>query len=49
MNNAVVLIVFLFSIVLFFWGIFKTLSTQRKIYSLAFLPFLLLMLGMFLL
>lgn len=49
MNNLTLLIVFLVAIILFFWGIVKTIKTQKKIYIFAMLPFFLLMVGMFLL
>lgn len=35
------------SIVLFFWGIYKAVRTQKLVYALAFLPFLLLIAWMF--
>jgi hypothetical protein len=38
---------YIVSIVLFFWGIYKAIKTQKSIYLLAFIPFLLLMIGMF--
>ena len=34
-------------IVLFFWGIYKAVKTQKKIYTVALLPFVLLLLVMF--
>lgn len=47
MTNAVILAVFIVSVILFFWGIYKAIKTQKKIYLLAFTPFLFLMVGMF--
>jgi hypothetical protein len=35
------------SIVLFFWGVYKAVKTQKTVYTLAMLPFILLMVGMF--
>ncbi len=35
------------SIVLFFWGVYKAVKTQKTVYTLAMLPFFLLMVGMF--
>jgi len=32
---------------LFFWGIYKAVKTQKKIYAVALLPFVLLLLVMF--
>ena len=43
----VALTLFIVIIVLFFWGVYKTVKTQKKIYTLAMLPFILLMFGMF--
>ncbi|WP_295421117.1 hypothetical protein [Sulfurovum sp.] len=37
----------LLTIVLFFWGIYKAVRTQRTVYALAFLPFLILIVWMF--
>jgi len=34
-------------IVLFFWGVYKAVKTQKLVYALAMLPFLLLMAGLF--
>ena len=49
MTNAVILTIFTVSVLLFFWGVYKMVKTQKKIYLLAFVPFLLLIAGMFLL
>ena len=49
MSNAAILTIFILSVTLFFWGAYKAANTQKKIYLLAFLPFLLLIAGMFLL
>jgi len=38
---------FIVVIVLFFWGIYKAIKTQKTIYALAMLPFILLLVGMF--
>jgi len=32
---------------LFFWGVYKAVKTQKTIYALAMLPFVLLLAGMF--
>lgn len=32
---------------LFFWGVYKAVKTQKTIYAIAMLPFVLLLLGMF--
>ena len=34
-------------IVLFFWGIYKAVRTQKLVYALALLPFVILLFGMF--
>jgi hypothetical protein len=47
MSNAVILTIFTVSVILFFWGVHKAVKTQEKIYLLAFVPFILLMAGMF--
>ena len=51
-ENPVVLlpwaIGFIVAIGLFFWGIYKALKTQKTLYMLALLPFILLIGGMFL-
>ncbi|GIU00049.1 hypothetical protein TSL6_05550 [Sulfurovum sp. TSL6] len=47
MSNAVILTIFTVSVILFFWGAYKAAKTQKKIYLLAFVPFILLMVGMF--
>ena len=41
------LAVFIITVGLFFWGIYKAVRTQELIYALALLPFFLLMVGMF--
>ena len=50
-ENPVVLlpwaIGFIVAIGLFFWGIYKALKTQKTLYMLALIPFLLLIIGMF--
>ena len=47
MSNALILALFVLGIVLFFWGIYKAVKTQKTIYTLAMLPFILLLVGMF--
>ena len=47
MSNAVILMIFAVSVILFFWGVHKAVKTQKKIYLLAFIPFILLIIGMF--
>jgi len=34
-------------IILFFWGVYKAVKTQELVYTLAFLPFLVLLAWMF--
>lgn len=41
------LILFLFIVGLFFWGVYKASKTQKKVYLFAMLPFVLLLVGMF--
>ncbi len=38
---------FLIIVGFFFWGIYKAVKTQKTIYALAMLPFVLLLVGMF--
>ncbi len=47
MSNTAILTIFILSVILFFWGVQKAVKTQKKIYLLAFVPFMLLMVGMF--
>jgi len=49
MSNAIILGLFILAIVSFFWGTYKAMKTQETRYMLATLPFILLILGMFLL
>jgi hypothetical protein len=49
MNNLTVILIFLVTTGLFFWGIFKALKSKKTIYMLAMVPFFLMMVGMFLL
>jgi hypothetical protein len=49
LTNGTLLLIFLVSVVLFFWGSFKALKTQKKHYLLAMVPMGLLIVGMFLL
>ncbi len=48
-SNGIILGLFLVSIISFFWGTYKAMKTQETRYILATLPFILLILGMFLL
>ena len=47
MNNLTLILIFLFCVSLFFWGVYKALKTQKSIYMLAMVPFFGLMVGMF--
>jgi len=47
--NSLLLLLFLLTVTLFFWGIYKALKTQKSLYALAMLPFLLLIAAMMLL
>jgi len=47
MNNLMIILIFLVTLVLFFWGVWKTLKSQRKVYMLAMIPFFGLMIGIF--
>ena len=38
---------FIIIVGLFFWGVYKAVKTQKTIYVLAMLPFVLLLVGMF--
>ncbi len=38
---------FILMVGLFFWGVYKAVKTQKKIYVLPMLPFVLLLVGMF--
>lgn len=38
---------FIIIVGLFFWGVYKAVKTQKTIYALAMLPFVLLLAGMF--
>ena len=49
MSNAIILGLFILATVSFFWGTYKAMKTQETRYMLATLPFILLILGMFLL
>ncbi len=48
-SNGMLLLIFLITIVLFFWGAYKALKTQKSLYMLAMLPFLVMITIMFLL
>ena len=41
------LALFIVTVGLFFWGVYKAVKTQKTVYAWALLPFVLLMLGMF--
>ncbi len=47
MNNLTLIVIFLVTLVLFFWGVFKALRTQRVVYMTAMIPFFALMIGIF--
>jgi len=47
--NSLLLLFFVLSISLFFWGIYKMLKTQKIIYAWMMLPFLLFIIAMMLL
>jgi len=47
MNNLTVILIFLVTVTLFFWGVFKALKTQKTVYMLAMVPFFAVMIGMF--
>jgi len=47
MNNLTVILVFLVTVTLFFWGVYRAIKTQRVIYMLAMVPFFMVMIGMF--
>ena len=47
MNNLTLIVIFLVTLVLFFWGVYKALRTQRVVYMLAMIPFFGLMVGLF--
>jgi len=47
MQNIFILVLFIVTIASFFWGIYKTSKTQKKVYLWYALPFMLLILGMF--
>jgi len=47
MSNTLILALFVLAIVLFFWGVYKAVKTQKTIYTLAMLPFILLLVAMF--
>lgn len=49
LTNGMVLLMFIVAVVLFFWGSWKAMKTQKKIYLWAMVPMGLLIVGMFLL
>lgn len=48
LSNGAILFIFVISIILFFWGSWKAMRTQKKIYLTAMLPLGLLIMAMFL-
>ena len=48
-SNGMLLLIFLITIALFFWGTYKAIKSQKSLYMLAMLPFLLMIAVMFLL
>ena len=49
MRGIMIIILFLFTLILFFWSIYKAIKTQDKKYAWGLLPFFLFMGGIFLL
>lgn len=49
LSNGLILMIFLVAMILFFWGSIKSMKTQKKIYLLAMIPMVILIIGMFLL
>ncbi len=47
MNNLTLIILFLVTVTLFFWGVWKALKTQKSVYMWAMVPFFGLMVGIF--
>jgi len=47
MSNLLILALFIVAILLFFWGIHKAIKTQKTVYAFAMLPFVLLLVAMF--
>jgi len=47
MKDWMLIALFLVTLVLFFWGVFKALKTQKVVYMLAMVPFFGLMVGLF--
>ena len=47
MNNFTLIGIFLVTLVLFFWGVYKALKTQKVVYMTAMVPFFALMIGIF--
>ncbi len=48
MGGTLILVIFLTTLILFFWGVYKAVKTQKTLYAWAMLPFFLAMGGMFL-
>ncbi len=47
MTDTLLIAVFFITLVLFFWGVWKALRTQKVVYMLAMVPFFGLMIGIF--
>lgn len=47
LSANMILGLFIFVILLFFWGIYKAVRTQKLVYTLALVPFTLLLFWMF--
>jgi len=47
MNNLMLITIFFVTLVLFFWGVWKAVKTQKTVYMLAMVPFFMLMVGIF--
>jgi hypothetical protein len=46
-SPTLALVLFLLVLLLFFWGVYKAVKTQKTLYTLAMLPFVLLLVLMF--
>jgi len=49
MQAYAIIIIFIFTLVLFFWSIYKAIKTKENKYAWGMLPFFLFMIGIFLL
>lgn len=47
MNNLTLILIFLITLILFFWGVWRALKTQKVVYMAAMIPFFGLMIGIF--